>query len=252
MTGLSPGQVRLRVAVVGDGGKPVANAPVSVDIFSRKRFSYRQRLVGGFYAYDNTVVTQRAGQLCAGTTNDQGLLFCDAKPPTTGEAVVQASVRDDAGNRSVANSDVYIPGPDRLWFAPRDENRMDVLPENRNTSQEMSHAFAGADALRRGHRAGDRRTRGCDRRLGHPSLRSQSGNYSSDPCLRAQRFRLGVGDSRTYRSIQPTGLLIWGNPPSVSVSPRFVSDGAPTALRLRSRPIVRSIEFAIGRASKLW
>ena len=97
----SPGHVRFRVAVVDEGGKPVADAPVSVEIFTRKTFSYRKRLVGGFYAYDNTIETRRAGELCSGVTDRRGLLLCDAKTSITGEVEVQASVRDDAGNSSI-------------------------------------------------------------------------------------------------------------------------------------------------------
>jgi len=125
----SPSHVRFRVAVVAEGGKPVANAPVSVDIFTRKTFSYRKRLVGGFYAYDNTIQTRRAGELCSGRTDRHGLLLCDAKTSVTGSVEVQASVRDDAGNSSMAYTEVFIPGAERLWFEGHDEDRIDLLPE---------------------------------------------------------------------------------------------------------------------------
>jgi uncharacterized protein YfaS (alpha-2-macroglobulin family) len=125
----SPGRVRFRVAVVAQGGKPVAGAPVRVDIFTRKTFSYRKRLVGGFYAYDNTIETRRAGELCAGVTDRRGLLLCDAKTAVTGTIEVQAAARDDAGNSSIAYTEVFIPGADRLWFEGHDEDRIDLLPE---------------------------------------------------------------------------------------------------------------------------
>ncbi len=126
----SPGHVRFRVAVVAEGGKPVADAPVSVEIFSRKTFSYRKRLVGGFYAYDNTVETRRAGELCSGVTDRRGLLLCDAKTSITGSVEVQATVRDNTGNSSMAYTEVFIPGSDRLWFEGHDEDRIDLLPEH--------------------------------------------------------------------------------------------------------------------------
>ena len=126
----SPGHVRFRVAVVAEGGKPVAGAPVRVEIFTRKTFSYRKRLVGGFYAYDNTIETRRAGELCSGVTDRRGLLLCDAKTSITGTVEVQATVRDDAGNSSMAYTEVFIPGADRLWFEGHDEDRIDLLPEH--------------------------------------------------------------------------------------------------------------------------
>jgi len=126
----SPGRVRFRVAVVAQGGKPVAGAPVRVEIFTRNTFSYRKRLVGGFYAYDNTIETRRAGELCSGVTDRRGLLLCDAKTSITGSVQVQASVRDDAGNSCTAYTEVFIPGADRLWFEGHDEDRIDLLPEH--------------------------------------------------------------------------------------------------------------------------
>ncbi len=126
----SPGHVRFRVAVVKEGGKAVAGAPVRVAIFTRKTFSYRKRLVGGFYAYDNTIETRRAGELCSGVTDARGLLLCDAKTSLTGSVQVQASVRDDAGNSSAAYTEVFIPGAERLWFEGHDEDRIDLLPEH--------------------------------------------------------------------------------------------------------------------------
>jgi uncharacterized protein YfaS (alpha-2-macroglobulin family) len=126
----SPRHVRFRVAVVKEGGKPVANAPVRVAIFTRNTFSYRKRLVGGFYAYDNTIQTRRAGELCSGVTDARGLLLCDAKTSITGSVQVQASVRDDAGNSSMAYTEVFIPGAERQWFEGNDEDRIDLLPEH--------------------------------------------------------------------------------------------------------------------------
>ncbi|MGH7915592.1 MAG: MG2 domain-containing protein, partial [Candidatus Binataceae bacterium] len=125
----SPGHVRFRVAVVAAGGKPVADAPVRVEIFTRKTFSYRKRLVGGFYDYDNTIETRRAGELCSGATDRRGLLLCNAKTSITGSVQIQASVRDDAGNSSMAYTEIFIPGADRFWFEGHDEDRMDLLPE---------------------------------------------------------------------------------------------------------------------------
>ena len=62
-------------------------------------------------------------------TNDRGRLACEAKPPVTGQAILQATVTDDAGNSSSANSEIYIPGSEREWFAGRDDDRMDFIPE---------------------------------------------------------------------------------------------------------------------------
>ncbi len=125
----SPGAARARIAVVDDRGKPVAHAAVNVVLLTRKFYSYRKRLVGGFYAYENTEEVKRVGPLCSGTTDARGLMFCDQKPGITGEAILQASVADPAGNVCTANISIYIPGESRMWFQARDEDRMDVIPE---------------------------------------------------------------------------------------------------------------------------
>ena len=119
----------VHVAVVNQQGKPAAGAPVRLTLFSRKTYSYRQRLVGGFYAYENTTETRKAGELCAGTTDRYGLFDCLAKPALTGSVEVQAAVTDDAGNTGYANTEIYISGDQQAWFEGHDHDRMDVLPD---------------------------------------------------------------------------------------------------------------------------
>jgi uncharacterized protein YfaS (alpha-2-macroglobulin family) len=125
----SPHVVRARIAVVNDSGKPVANAPVQVEALSQKYFSYRKRLVGGFYAYENTREVKAIGSLCSGTTNAMGIFFCEGRAPITGEVILQASVKDDAGNVAVAHTSVFVPGEERMWFENHDDDRIDVLAE---------------------------------------------------------------------------------------------------------------------------
>ncbi|HXZ87773.1 MAG TPA: alpha-2-macroglobulin family protein [Candidatus Binataceae bacterium] len=208
----SPDRVRLRVAVIGDRGKPVANVPVRVDIFSRIRFSYRKRLVGGFYAYDNTVQTRPARELCAGVTDRQGLLICEARSPVTGEAVVQASVRDDAGNLSAANAEVYIPGPARLWFAAHDEDRMDVLPEKPQYEPgelarfQVRMPFAEATALVTVEREGIIASSVIRLSGRNPIVTLPVRNYAPNVFVSVLVIRGRIG------SIQPTGMLDLGKP----------------------------------------
>src|SRR5579885_1692649 len=125
----SPGEVRAQIAVVDDSGKPAAHVPVQVAALTRKYFSYRKRLIGGFYAYENTEEVKRAGNLCSGTTNAQGRFFCEAKAPVTGEVILQASVTDASGNTSIAHASAFVPGEERMWCESRDDDRMDVIAE---------------------------------------------------------------------------------------------------------------------------
>ena len=55
-----------QVAVIDVRGTPVAGAPVEVEVLTRAFYSYRKRLVGGFYAYEHVEEIRRAGPLCRG------------------------------------------------------------------------------------------------------------------------------------------------------------------------------------------
>jgi uncharacterized protein YfaS (alpha-2-macroglobulin family) len=123
--------ITTRVAVVDVRGQPVPNAPVQVAILQRKFYSYRKRLVGGFFAYEHVDETRHLGELCQGVTNAQGLLLCEEKPLTDGNLIVQASLTDDAGRVAVAHQDVWVPGARHWWFDVQDHDRIDLLPEKR-------------------------------------------------------------------------------------------------------------------------
>ncbi|HTR61458.1 MAG TPA: MG2 domain-containing protein, partial [Candidatus Binataceae bacterium] len=125
----SPNFVRAQIAVVDDNGKPAADVPVQVTVLTEKYLSYRKRLVGGFYAYENTREVKQVGGLCAGRTDDRGLFFCEGKPAVSGQLTLQVSVKDDAGNASSAHASVYVPGDNRMWFESHDDDRIDVVPE---------------------------------------------------------------------------------------------------------------------------
>ncbi len=121
--------VRARIAVLDAAGKPAAHVPVRVLALSQKYYSYRKRLVGGFYAYENTKEVKRIGNLCAGNTDDRGLFFCEGKSSVTGEVILQASVVDSSGNASTVHTSVFVPGEDRMWFESQDDDRIDVIAE---------------------------------------------------------------------------------------------------------------------------
>ena len=128
---ISKDALKFDAAVVTLSGKPVAGAAVRVDLYERKVFSHRKRLAGGFYAYDHTVEIRRVATLAEGKTNAQGLLPCDAKSPVSGEVILVAETRDEAGNRALAHRAVWVSGKDDWWFEAEDHDRMDLLPERK-------------------------------------------------------------------------------------------------------------------------
>ena len=124
--------IKFHVAVLDLKGKPAADVPVNVDLFQRKNYSHRTRLVGGFYSYEHvTEVKRLGGTLCAGTTDAKGLLICESKTIVSGNVILQATAKDKEGNESAANRDVWVAGSDEWWFEAANSDRIDLLPERK-------------------------------------------------------------------------------------------------------------------------
>jgi uncharacterized protein YfaS (alpha-2-macroglobulin family) len=126
---LSRQSVKFQVVVLDLAGKPVADAPVKVDLLQRKTYSHRTRLVGGFYAYEHSREISRIRTLCTANTDKRGLLLCEKPVTESGSLILEASTTDRSGRESATHHDVWIAGPDEWWFAAEDSDRMDVIPE---------------------------------------------------------------------------------------------------------------------------
>lgn len=123
--------LKFKTVVVDVKGHPMSKAKVDVELFSRQHFSHRKRLVGGFYSYEHVTETKSIGPICAGTTDDKGLLECSAKSPVSGNVILQATVTDEGGNTSTSNRDVWVAGKGEWWFEAGDSDRIDLLPEKK-------------------------------------------------------------------------------------------------------------------------
>jgi uncharacterized protein YfaS (alpha-2-macroglobulin family) len=91
--------LKFTVAVLDLQGKPVADAPVAVDFFQRQSYSHRRRLIGGFYAYENSSEVKELGAACEGKTDSKGLLICQTKAPASGNLILRAKTQDGAAAR---------------------------------------------------------------------------------------------------------------------------------------------------------
>lgn len=112
-------------------GKPRAGVPLEISGTLKQRSSHRKRMVGGFYAYENSSTSRDLGRLCSGKSDARGLLQCDAGFSDTGEVVLTAQATDDAGRRARAVSTVWVGGADDNWFGAGNQDRIDVLPEKK-------------------------------------------------------------------------------------------------------------------------
>ncbi len=128
---LSKDSLKYQVAIIDLSGKPVPNAQARVDLFQRKTYSHRKRLVGGFYSYENITEIKRIGQVCKGKTGKNGILTCENPISVSGSVILQAEAMDNSGNSSGANYEVWVSGKDDWWFQAGNEDRMDLLPEKK-------------------------------------------------------------------------------------------------------------------------
>lgn len=110
-------------------GKPRAGVPLEVRGIARITISSRKRMVGGFYAYDNRTETKDLGTLCAGKSDDHGLMTCDAKLKEAGNVDLVVMARDGDGKTSTATTSVWVTREEALWFGGENTDRIDVLPE---------------------------------------------------------------------------------------------------------------------------
>ncbi|MES2015457.1 MAG: MG2 domain-containing protein [Pseudomonadota bacterium] len=123
-------KMSFKVLALDAQGKAQAGRKVTVDAFQRKTYAYRKRLLGGFYAYEQTAEVKRVGEVCSGKTDAHGLLLCVGESPESGELVLVASSKDDEGNVAHASSDLYVADGDN-WYAASANDRIDVLPDSR-------------------------------------------------------------------------------------------------------------------------
>ncbi len=125
------GEAGLTAVVLSTEGQPLKGRTVEVSGRLRQTFSVRKRIVGGFYAYDNKQELKDLGTLCSGKTDAQGRISCSAKLDVVGEVELIARSRDDAGRSAEAASSVWVTGIGEWWFSQDNDDRIDVLPEQR-------------------------------------------------------------------------------------------------------------------------
>jgi uncharacterized protein YfaS (alpha-2-macroglobulin family) len=125
------GRVNFQALVLDTTGKPIKGQSLEVKGSWAQVISTRKRIVGGFYAYDNHTEVKELGKLCSGSTDDRGLVLCEAELNTAGEVQLTVHATDAAGNAAQAATSVWITRQGDLWFAQDNDDRMDVLPEKR-------------------------------------------------------------------------------------------------------------------------
>ncbi|RJG25100.1 alpha-2-macroglobulin family protein [Massilia cavernae] len=205
--------LRLQALVLDVAGKPVAGAPVSVDLFQSEVYSHRRRLLGGFYAYESQREVKRLGQACEGVTDQRGMLFCEAKSPAEGSLIVRARSADAQQRAAVTHTDVWVAGSKDSWFDVSDNDRIDMLPSQKRfepgetATFQVRSPFREATALVTVEREGVidtyiRRLKGDNRSFSIPV----KGSYAPNVFVSALVVRGRVA------GVQPSALVDLGKP----------------------------------------
>ena len=121
--------LRLRFVALDVNGKPIKGQRIDVQLYSRQILTARRRLIGGFYAYDNQMKTEKLNASCSATTDAQGLAQCQVDPGVSGELYAVATATDGDGNTTRSVRSVWLAGDDDWWFGGDNGDRMDLVPE---------------------------------------------------------------------------------------------------------------------------
>jgi len=128
----SKDQLRFQVLALDPKGQPVKGQKVKVELFKKTTYSYRKRLIGGFYDYEDKSEYTKLDEVCEDRADQEGIVACELKPGVSGDLKLRATAKDDDGNLAIATTDVWVAGGEDWWFdhgPPSD--RMDVLPEKK-------------------------------------------------------------------------------------------------------------------------
>ena len=124
-------KLSFKVLALDPNGKAQAGRKVSVDAYQRKTYAYRKRLLGGFYAYEQTAEVKRVGEVCSGKTDAQGVLLCSGESPGSGELLLVAGAKDERGHVAHASIELYVADGEN-WYAASANDRIDVISDKRH------------------------------------------------------------------------------------------------------------------------
>ncbi|HEX8572761.1 MAG TPA: MG2 domain-containing protein [Allosphingosinicella sp.] len=125
------GDMRVKMVALGLDGRRLRGQPVEVALYTREIISARRRLIGGFYAFDNVVRTERIAARCEAATDSLGLAECRLDPGVSGEVIAVATTKDREGNEARAVTSMYLAGDDEWWFGGDNGDRMDIIADSR-------------------------------------------------------------------------------------------------------------------------
>jgi uncharacterized protein YfaS (alpha-2-macroglobulin family) len=237
----SRGKVKFTVLALDTSGKPIKGQSVEVRGRLSQVISTRKRMVGGFYAYDNRTELKDLGSLCSGSTDDRGLLLCEAELNSAGQVELVAAAKDGANNPVQAAASVWVTKQGELWFAQDNDDRIDVLPEKKRyepgetAKLQVRMPFREATALVTVEREGVIDTRVVTLRGDDPTIEMAIGNsWGPNVYVSVLALRGRIRDVPWY------SFFTWGWKEPINWVRSFWYEGreyqAPTAMVDLSKP----------------
>ncbi|PHR62771.1 MAG: hypothetical protein COA47_02490 [Robiginitomaculum sp.] len=126
----SDSDLKFQVLAIDVDEKPIIGQTIAVELYRQKNLSWRKRMIGGYYAYENERHVTKLDANCAGKTDKNGRLRCKLKPGISGEVILRATALDKDGNQTITTSSIWLVGEDDWWFDQQQGDRMDLLVEN--------------------------------------------------------------------------------------------------------------------------
>ncbi|MQQ99549.1 alpha-2-macroglobulin [Glaciimonas sp. GS1] len=124
-------KLTISAVALNPAGQAQAGVPIEISGVMKQTNSYRKRMVGGFYAYENTKTSTSLGKLCSGKTDARGLLICTIELAESGNVELTAKGLDNSGKTSAATTSVWVTKQGEMWFDGQNLDRIDILPEKK-------------------------------------------------------------------------------------------------------------------------
>lgn len=139
----SKANISLTAVVVDLKGKPVAGVTPNFELFEETVYTHKTRMVGGFYSSESFTEVKKVPTAfkCDSVTDAKGLINCTIPSRQSGTYIVQAEVRDAAGNASYGSSYTYVSGQRRAWFPSENNDRMDLVAQKKRVQSGEEAVF---------------------------------------------------------------------------------------------------------------
>lgn len=125
---------KLKLMVVDVEGKPLKEAPVRLELLTRKWVSVRKKILGGYYSYDSSYQTKPLAEICEGKTDGKGFFTCSYQFKSAESYILQAYTKDKEGREGQSYVEVYVNDDASRWEPTEASDRADLVANKKEYS----------------------------------------------------------------------------------------------------------------------